>query len=254
MAATTLQAFASALTDAARRPPPGLSGACDRRFAVYRNNVAVGLIRALEARFPALANLVGEDFFRAMARDFTRSHPPHSPVLMAYGDELPAFIATFAPAREMPYLADVARVEAAISRAYHAADAARAGRGMFSRLSADQLAMLRIVLHPAVMVVRSEHPVGRIHAVARGWVPQAPIENWTAEAVLIDRPGFDVVVRPIPLGTAAFLNQLARGDGLEAAATGAAADDPDFDLPAALAEMIGSGLATRIESPNGEMP
>ncbi len=57
---TTLSAFARALADG--QPPPFATPA--RRFAVYRNNVAVGLIRALEARFPVTRRLVGDAFFR----------------------------------------------------------------------------------------------------------------------------------------------------------------------------------------------
>ena len=51
-----------------RRRRPRVAPA--RRFAVYRNNVAAGLIRALEARFPVTRRLVGDDFFRAMAGGF----------------------------------------------------------------------------------------------------------------------------------------------------------------------------------------
>ena len=40
----------------------GRMGAPDaRRFAVYRNNVAVGLIGALEARYPVSRRIAGDD-------------------------------------------------------------------------------------------------------------------------------------------------------------------------------------------------
>jgi len=254
MAPSSLQAFADALTAADRRPPPGLSGAADRRFAVYRNNVAVGLIRALEARFPAVADLAGEEFFRAMARDFILRHPPASPLLMAYGDALPAFIAGFPPAGGMTYLADVARVEVAVSRASHAADVPRLGGEAFAEVAPGALAALRIELHPAVAVVRSAHPVGTILAMARGWAVAGPIVDWSGEAVLVDRPGLDVKVRRVPLGAAVFLEHLAAGDPLGAAVAGAASSDPGFDLAAALADLIGAGRACRIETPEGGMP
>ena len=64
----------------------GRMGAPDaRRFAVYRNNVAVGLIGALEARYPVSRRIAGDDLFRAMARAFVRAHKPRSPVMIAYG-------------------------------------------------------------------------------------------------------------------------------------------------------------------------
>ena len=98
----------------------GGSGA--RRFAIHRNNVVVGLIRALQARFPVVEKIVGGEFFTAMARVFIAKSPPRTPILTTYGDEFADFIAAFEPARELGYLADVARLEAARTRAYHAAD------------------------------------------------------------------------------------------------------------------------------------
>ena len=94
-----------------------------RRFAVYRNNVMVTLSKALKSRFPAVDKIVGEEFFGAMARVFVSERPPRSPLLATYGDEFADFIATFEPASDLPYLADVARLEAARTRAYHSADA-----------------------------------------------------------------------------------------------------------------------------------
>jgi len=94
--------FAEALRDPSKPLPMGLvsqnSHGLEQRFAVYRNNVAIGLIEALEARFPVVRRLVGEEFFTAMARVFVQAHPPRSPLLMIYGDSFPQFIAGFGPA------------------------------------------------------------------------------------------------------------------------------------------------------------
>ncbi len=81
------------------------------------------LIDALRTKFPATERIVGEEFFRAMARVFVIAHPPRSKILHTYGDDFGDFIAAFEPAAELAYLADVARLEAARTRAYHAADA-----------------------------------------------------------------------------------------------------------------------------------
>ncbi|MCK0209747.1 putative DNA-binding domain-containing protein [Starkeya koreensis] len=238
--------FAAGLTAPERRPPAGLAGPSERRFAVYRNNVAVGLIRALETRFPAVRSLVGEEFFGAMARDFIRSHPPASPVLAGFGDELPGFLAGFEPAADLPYLADIARIEAARTRAYHAADLARLDASVFAALPPDALERLRITLHPAATVVRSIHPVWDILAAASG---AGDVTEWTPQAVLIDRPHLDVVMRPLPVGTAAFLAALAADAPLGDAATSASAADPAFNPTAALLDLIGGALAIQIHLP-----
>ncbi len=96
---TAICAFAAALDEPSAPPPAmtrGRKGAPDaRRFAVYRNNVAVGLIGAIEARYPVSRRLVGDDLFRAMARAFVQSHRPRSPVMIAYGEDFPEFAAEY---------------------------------------------------------------------------------------------------------------------------------------------------------------
>src|SRR5277367_1723277 len=101
---TTVGAFAAALGEPSAPPPAmthGRLGAPDAsRFAVYRNNVAVGLIDALEARYPVSRRIAGDDLFRAMARAFVRAHRPRSPVMIAYGGEFPEFAADYLAAAE----------------------------------------------------------------------------------------------------------------------------------------------------------
>ena len=128
---TTVRAFAAALADPAVATPAmthGRTGAPDaRRFAVYRNNVAVGLIGAIEARYPVSRRIAGDDLFRAMARVFVRTHRPRTPVMIAYGAEFPEFVADYLAATQRePILEDDAcgqgrhreeRSDAAIQRA-----------------------------------------------------------------------------------------------------------------------------------------
>src|SRR6516162_8770038 len=94
---STIDAFAAALAEPSAAAPAmtrGRLGAPDvRRFSVYRNNVAVGLIGALEARYPAARRVAGDDAFRALAHAFIRASKPRSPVMIAYGDDFPDFLA-----------------------------------------------------------------------------------------------------------------------------------------------------------------
>ena len=122
-----------------------------------------------------------------MARVFVMEQPPRSPLLATYGDEFPDFIAAFEPARELPYLADVARLEAARTRAYHAADAAPAGADRFAELDGDAIGDIRIEMHPSAEIVRSPYPIVTIWAMNSGEQELAPIENWRGEDALVCR-------------------------------------------------------------------
>src|SRR5689334_19577831 len=111
----TEAAFAAALRNRTAPVPAGVLGT-PRRFAVYRGNVAAALTGALAARFPITERIVGQDFFRAMAQAYARQNPPRRACLIDYGDGLPAFLDGFEPARSLPYLPDMARLEIARSQ------------------------------------------------------------------------------------------------------------------------------------------
>jgi hypothetical protein len=252
--------FAQALLDPAAPVPPAIvsrdAREAKRRFAVHRNNVVAGPVKAIEARFPAVQKIVGRDFFVAMARAFVTAHPPRSPVLAGFGDEFADFIGAFEPARELAYLADVARLEAARTRAYHAADATPVGADKLAMLEADAISGLRIELHPSLQIVRSKHPIVTIWAMNSGGRAPAPIETWSAEDALIVRPHLDVEVRLLAPGGAVFLRALAEGRPLGDAAAAARTDYAQFNLTGNLAGLIGWGLIRQVilAEPTGRRP
>ncbi len=256
MTASCQASFADALLNADRPIPPGVmahdAAVPARRFGVYRNNVVTGLVKALRSRFPVVEKIVGEEFFVAMARVFVTRQPPRSPLLSAYGDGFPAFVAAFEPARELSYLADVARIEAARTRAYHATDATPVGADRFATLDSGIAGNIRIDLHPSIEIVRSPFPIVTIWAMNSGEQALAPIESWRGEDALVARPYLDVQVRALPPGGAAFLLALAAGRPLGEAAEAALADHPDFDLTGNIAELIGSGLVRDIDLPESK--
>lgn len=130
--------------------------------AVYRNNVRAAYLRALDNSFPVVARLVGDGFFRFLAHEYFHAHPPRSPLIAQYGDHLPEFLEGFEPASSLPYLAEVARIEIAWRRAYHAADAPSLRPDeLFDRIGANPN-RARLSLHPSMSLLASKFP---IHAI-----------------------------------------------------------------------------------------
>jgi hypothetical protein len=160
-APTYAAAFSPALFDPERETPALVSGpngkAAVKRYNVYRNNVTVSLIDSLAAIYPAVQRITGVEFCRAMARFHVRETPPTSPLLFEYGHEFPAFLEGYAYARNMPWLADIARIERAWLDAYHAADAAPLAPDRLASVPVDRLADLVFAPHPATSVVRSRY-------------------------------------------------------------------------------------------------
>lgn len=240
--ASEQHAFAAALADPASPVPAGVvtaRGDADAlRFAVYRNNVFVGLTKALAQRFPVTERLVGVDFFAGMARAYAQVRKPASPLMFRYGGDFPDFIATFPPAASLPYLPDVARLEAAWTDAYHAADAARLDASVLAGVAPARLPAIRLSRHPAARLIRSAHPVGSIWAAHQG-SEVAPVAIWQAETVLVVRPGMDVGIHILPASDADFAEALFRGATLEEAA--AAGSHAGFDFGAALVGLLSLG-------------
>jgi hypothetical protein len=199
--------FASAL--AGSGAPVGLGKGGGRpdagRFRIYRNNVGVALAGALASRFPVVRRLVGETCFAALAKAYGRARRPTSPVMHGYGDDLPAFIEGdgFPPVSGLDYLADVARLEAAISAAYHAAEAPVADLAALAALATPALDRARLHAHPAVRVLTSPHPIGTIWSAHQAQTV-CPVANWSGETVLVTRPQAEVRLTILPAGDAPF--------------------------------------------------
>ncbi|NTH14092.1 DUF2063 domain-containing protein [Agrobacterium rhizogenes] len=250
MSVTTQAEFATALLDTDRAVPEGLTAwnglRPERRFGVYRDNVVAGLIGALASRFPVAENIVGKDFFAAMAHEFVRLHPPQSPLLLAYGDDFADFVETFEPAGNIDYLPDVIRLEAARGKAYHAADAAPLDPVLLAAIEPERLASLVFVLHPSASILRSPFPMVTIWAMNAGEMELRPIDNWSGEDALVVRPEMMVEIHRLPAGGAVFLEVLAGRADLATAVEAAVAIAPDFDLSANLAGALAAGAFTTI--------
>lgn len=249
---STQTAFAQALLDPELPCPSGLI-TCNGsdpslRFAVYRNNVMVSLIDALADTYPVVQALVGEAFFRAMARVFAQANPPHSAVMAYYGRDFAAFIAAFPPAASVPYLADVARLEMARVLSFHAADVLPVPASALQAALANpqQLLSLRLVLHPSVYTVASAFSVGSIWAAHQAEPHAAPVDPDLAQAVLVFRHGLVVDTLDMAPGIEAFVSALHTGQTLLEAACAASQVEPEFDLANALALLLRLQLITHL--------
>lgn len=220
------------------------------RFAVYRNNVTVSLIDALADTFGVVQALVGEEFFRAMARLFVQTQPPRTRVLAFYGTSFADFVAGFAPASGLPYLPDVARLEMARVVAYHAADVQAVAPQALQQALADphQLGLLRLVLHPSVQVLESTFAIHSLWAAHQGAACLAEVDPMEAQTVLVYREGLETLTRQIPVATGRFIQALQHARPLLEAVQAGVSTNRDFGLTGTLALLIRSGLITHLTS------
>jgi Putative DNA-binding domain len=243
--------FSNAILNPAADLPIGVhgphSGKADRRYAVYRNNVTLSLIGALEANFPAVKRLVGGEFFAGMAKTFVRAHPPKSRLLAEYGDELAVFIETFEPLAAYPFIPDVARLERLWLDSYHEADAPVLGGAELANLDPEALFASRFTVHPAARLFASPYAAVTIMSAnrAEGEIPE--IDPSQPEFGLVTRPSLQVDVRIISASSHLFLIRLIEGQSLAEAAEAGMEKYPEFDLAANLQGMLAAAVFTSLK-------
>ena len=146
-------------------------------FAVYRNTVASACIDALQANYPTVSRLVGNDWFRAAARIYLSANPPRQPAMLELGEDFAGFLAAFEPAAELPYLEGVARLDWLWSRAHVAADAPALAPARVAALAPAQLATARLGVHPAACWAQFDDvPVATIWRRHRDAGPDAQVD------------------------------------------------------------------------------
>ena len=217
-----------------------------RHLQVYRNNVFESLVGALKAVYPVVERLVGAGFFAYAADGYIRRHPPASGNLHDFGGDFAGFLAGFEPARALAYLPDVARLEWAWHRAFHAADHAPLALERLAAIPPGQYGQLRFRLHPSAQLVVSDHPLLRIWEVNQPEYAGDVAVNLADGGVqlLVVRRGFDVVIEPLSAGDDTLLRAFAAGQCFEEASTAVLAAQPDYDLAAALRRHVASAVIT----------
>jgi len=218
-------------------------------FAVYRNTVLTGCIDALQANYPAVSRLVGDEWFRAVAAIYARTNLPRHPSLLDYGSDLAGFLADFAPAAELPYLAGVARLDRFWTEAHIARDEAPVAAAALAHLAAAELARAVLRPHPSARwawfdgepIVTIWERNRQAETIVDDEASAAPDLDWRAEGVLISRPQGKVEWTALPKAGYAFLDACAAGGTLADAASTALDADPQADLAALMALTLNAG-------------
>jgi len=224
-------------------------------LAVYRNTVAKGRVDALACVFPTVARLVGADWFREAALIFAAAAPPDTPVLDAYGADFPDWLAAFPPAQEMTYLAPVARLDLAWSRAHRAVDEPVLIADAVAGIPPQALLMSRARLHPSLQMFWFDRTAPSIWLANRNGPEPDEVVVWrdAPEGLLIVRPALAVTWRRLSRPEWAFLDACRAGRTLGQAAAAALGVDPAVSLSQMFAAFLGAGVFTRL-SPEPAFP
>jgi hypothetical protein len=231
------QRFAAALEHSELVPATNLP--LLRAIRVHRNTAMKAGLDALTDNYPVVRALVGEEAFEACAAGFVNGNPPIDPRLCLYGAKFDSFLSGYVPFAELPWLADIARLEWLRIESLFAADAPllNPSSATGGAVSIDT----RLKLHPAVRVLGSDAPVGSLWLAHQPSADSDAIERveWRGEIALLTRPADKVNIRVADPGALVFLSACARGEPLGEAAR--ATKETTGDVAKVFAGLIDAG-------------
>lgn len=215
-------------------------------IGVYRNNYRGNLHDALAGAYPVIKQLVGDDFFRFLARKFIEQHPSRSANLHRFGAELASFAATFVPAQELVYLSDVAVLEWACHVAYFAEDAPMLALDKLAKIPPEQYPELTFAVHPACHIARSQYPIIAIwQAHQSGADSDFHIDLESGPCIALVSRNEDVVqVSELSEAEADWLQRIQAGDSLGMSTVATLETYPGFDLQATLLKLVAGNILT----------
>jgi hypothetical protein len=120
------------------------------RLGIYSDGYSLRLIDALQANYPALAQLLGEEDFAALGRAYVRANESRFTSIRYYGDGLPEFLANQPEYAAAPVLAELARWEWSMTEVFDAADAEPLDIAALAQIEPHRWAELRFAFHPSV--------------------------------------------------------------------------------------------------------
>lgn len=204
--------------DAVASPNPALAGLFageeeifPERLKIYRNNIVGSLTKAMQATYPLIEKLTGEDFAIGLMRSFVLENPPREACLARYGAGLDQFIENFSPARGLPYLADVARLEWAMNEAYYAPDDSPLTPADLQNIPLDELADMVLPLRASVRLLESRWPLVAIRDFClkenRDESERLDLDQGGCRG-MIYRPGLSADIVSLGTGEYAFLQAI----------------------------------------------
>jgi hypothetical protein len=251
------QAFGDALFDAGRAAAASVQvkgEAVEERIGIYRGNLTSGWDKALSAAYPVVRQLVGAEFFSALARAYGKAWPSQDPDLNFFGANLADFLAGFEHVGAYPYLPGMARLEWALHRVYYAPDAPVLDGASLSSLSPEDLESARFIPHPAMHLERCEWAVARLWLAHKDEGQAFPEEMHADSFALVVRPRWQP--RLLMLSHAAFaaLSELVEGKTFGEALDAALALEEEFDVGTHLKQWLEAGAFTAVKAGRAAVP
>jgi hypothetical protein len=235
-------------------PPDLIAGSppfARERIAIYRRTIFSNYRKALSASYPVVRRLTGTAFFHAAIDAFVQARPSRGGDLNIYGDAFGDFLATYAPAADLAYLPDVARLEWALDESQRARDATCVPESVLAALASlppERLPSLRLELDPSCRLLASPYPILRIWRTNQSDYTgdDRVLLDEGGDALLVRRGAERVSIERLSAGDHGWLSALQKGAALGQSIEAARRVDAAFDLGTALRDHIAAGTVIAV--------
>lgn len=217
--------------------PPGHR--TDERLAVYVDGYPARLHDALFEAFPAVAHLVGAARFHALVHRYQRRAALRSYNLNDAGGELADVLRADPLGAELPFLADLAALEWAMVRAFHAAQAPPLTVADLAAAAPEAIVAGGVRFQPSMALVESPWPIHALWSARETPHREIDIDLTAGQSVVVWRRDLEVTCLPLDAERADVVRALHDGAPLALAVEHAA--DPAAAI-GWLGEWIAAGL------------
>src|SRR5688500_13475425 len=128
------------------------------RLEIYNTGYFGRLVECLTDDYSALAHLLGEERFDALARAYIDAFPSRSPSLNAYGARMAEFCGTLSEPWA-PIAVDLARLEWALVEVIHAPSSPSLTTGALAAIPSTRWQTARLIPSPTLRLLCCDHPV-----------------------------------------------------------------------------------------------
>ncbi len=183
------------------------------RVAVYVQGYPARIREALRETFPAVAHILGDRSFAALADRYARGVPADLRNLNLVGAALPAYLESDRASDDLPFLPALAELECAVDRCFHADLLPAFEPSVCSGWSWEDWGRAKIGFQPGLALVCAPWPLRELRETCRCERSEIDVDLVDRhDRVLIYRRGFEVIVESIGAAEAEAVESLQNRD------------------------------------------
>jgi hypothetical protein len=211
-------------SEVARVVRPSATLTAVERVGVYQGMYLLRMVEALQGDYPAVAHFLGDEEFAELVTRYCEAHPSTSYTLNRLGDRFPKFVAESRGLRRRAFVADLARLERAVTEVFDAAETPPWSAEAIAAVREDEWA--DAVLEPiaALRALSFAHPVNAYLQSVKDDDHDHPSTARKATRVVVWRKNFEVWRLDLAEKPFALLQALLKGQPFGQAVTRAARD------------------------------